>query len=72
MTEPNEGFIPERKVINERVLGKCLECGHDELLWLERILIEGSLEMYHLMHTEVEDVYQCEKCKNSWREFRYL
>ncbi|MBL7919622.1 MAG: hypothetical protein JNJ40_04860 [Bacteroidia bacterium] len=52
--------------------GNAQKCKHGELLWIERILIEGSLEKYHLMHTEVDDVYECEKCKHSWKEFRYL
>lgn len=72
MSEPNEGCVPEREIKNVRVLGECPECKHDEMLWIERILIEGSLEHYHLMHTEVDDVYECEKCKHSWKEFRYL
>lgn len=72
MAEPNEGGVPERQAINHHILGECPKCKHGELLWVERILIEGSLENYHLMHTEVDDVFECEKCKHSWKEFRFL
>ena len=72
MDEPTEGWNSRREQMNLRVFGECPECGHKELLWIERFLIEGSLEAYHLVHTEVDDVYECEKCKHSWKEFRYL
>ena len=35
-------------------------------------VIEGSLEHYHLMHTEVEDWFFCSVCNSEWSEGRYL
>jgi DNA-directed RNA polymerase subunit M/transcription elongation factor TFIIS len=71
MTKPNEGFIPEKKIMNERVLGECTKCSFGELIWTERILISGSLEMYHIVSSEMLDVFQCEKCKHTWSENKY-
>lgn len=71
MSQPNEGFVPEKKVLNERVLGECPKCSFNQLIWLERILISGSLEMYHIISSEMVDVYQCERCKTTWSENKY-
>ncbi len=66
------GHEPEKKIMNEEFKGECPKCGITEIIWRERVLLEGSLENFHLMHTEVEDVYECKTCKNVWTEFKYL
>lgn len=71
-TSPDDGQATNKQVINEEVIIDCPGCGNNKAIWLERVLIEGHLEMYHLMHTEVDNVYECPKCKHSWKEFRYL
>jgi rubredoxin len=70
--EPSEGEKLKRVHLNELVDGNCPQCGKSPVLIFERILIEGSLEYYHLMHTEVEDYYECPACKHSWKKFQHL
>lgn len=70
--KPNDGGNLERIYPDELVNSVCPACGKSPVLIYERVLIEGSLEYYHLMHTEVEDYYQCPACKHSWRKFQYL
>lgn len=70
--KPAEGVNTERVHLNETVDSDCPQCGKSPVIIFERVLIEGSLEMYHLMHTEVEDHYECPACKHSWRKFQYL
>ena len=72
MNKPQEGNHPEKQTINERVSLECPNCASTKTIWQERILLEGSLENYHLMHTEVDDVYVCENCKHVWKVFRFL
>jgi len=69
---PNEGARSESVHLNELVNSNCPECGKSPVLIYERVLIEGSLENYHLIHTEVEDYYRCTTCKHSWRKFQFL
>jgi Zn finger protein HypA/HybF involved in hydrogenase expression len=64
--------LPEKEIHNEEVEGPCPQCRTAVIIWKERILLEGSLEHYHLMHTEVNDVYECPSCHHKWEEFRYL
>ncbi len=54
--KPDDGEKLERVHLNELVDSDCPQCGKSPVLIYERILIEGSLEYYHLMHTEVEDL----------------
>lgn len=70
--KPSEGEKLEKVRLNELVDSDCPQCGKSPVLIFERVLIEGSLENYHLMHTEVEDYYECPACKHSWRKFQYL
>lgn len=69
---PNNGDSPEREVLNIEVEVECASCGNPLVTLIERVLIEGSLQNYHLMHTEVNEVYECGKCKHSWSQFLYL
>ncbi len=64
--------LPEKEIQNVEVDGACPKCKAAVIIWKERVLLEGSLEHYHLMHTEVNDVYECPSCKHVWEEFRYL
>ena len=70
--EPSDGANLECVRLNELVNSDCPNCGKSPVLIYERVLIEGSLENYHLMHTEVEDYYECKACKHRWRKFHYL
>ncbi len=58
--------------LNATVECDCPACGKSPVVIYERVLIEGSLENYHLVHTEVEDFYECPACKHSWKKFQYL
>ncbi len=69
---PDDGRKLEKIRMNESVDSNCPDCDHSPVLIYERVLIEGSLENYHLIHTEVEDFYECPGCKHSWRKFQYL
>lgn len=69
-SRPEKG--PEKKIMNEELKGECPKCGLTEIIWRERVLLVGSLENYHLVHTEVDDYYECKTCKNTWKEFSYL
>jgi hypothetical protein len=64
--------LPEKEIHNEEVEGTCPQCRCALIIWKERVLLEGSLAFYHLMHTEVNDVYECPSCHHKWEEFRYL
>lgn len=64
--------LPEKEIQNMEVESPCPKCSCAVIIWKERVLLEGSLENYHLMHTEVNDVYECPSCKHTWEEFRYL
>ncbi len=70
--KPSEGEKSVSVRLNEFVDSNCPDCGKSPVLIYERILIEGSLENYHLVHTEVEDLYECKACKHTWRKFQYL
>lgn len=64
--KPSEGEKLAKVRLNELVESDCPQCGKSPVLIFERVLIEGSLENYHLIHTEVEDLYECQACKHSW------
>jgi hypothetical protein len=64
--------LPEKEIHNEDVEGPCPNCQAPVILWIERVLLEGSLEHYDLMHTEVNDIYECKACNHKWETFRYL
>ena len=69
---PNSGENPEREAINEEVNVQCPSCKAPTVTLLELILIEGSLQNYHLMHTEVDEVLECSKCQHKWTRMVYL
>jgi len=70
--KPSAGENLERVHLNILVKSDCPDCGKNPVVIYERVLIEGSLENYHLVHTEVEDYYECPACKHSWKKFQYL
>jgi hypothetical protein len=35
-------------------------------------VLDGSLETYYLIHTEVEDHFRCTACAHTWSEMRFL
>jgi len=73
MSKPGRpGKNPEKKIMNEELRGECPKCGVTTIVWRERVLISGSLEHYHVVTTEVEDLYECKTCYNSWVEPKYL
>jgi hypothetical protein len=69
---PCEGQKTEKEIKNEYVFILCPSCSYDKALWQERILLEGSIQNYHLVHTEVEDVYRCAKCRYGFSKWRTL
>jgi DNA-directed RNA polymerase subunit RPC12/RpoP len=70
--EPQEGQNPEKQTLNKEVSISCPSCGHRGATWIERVLLDGSLELYYLEHTEVEDVYECPACHSTWRKWSIL
>jgi DNA-directed RNA polymerase subunit M/transcription elongation factor TFIIS len=71
-SEPQEGQNPEKRSINQEINMECPSCGHNGVTWLERILLDGDLDLYYLVHTEVEDVYECPACHSTWRKWGFL
>jgi hypothetical protein len=69
---PQEGNTPQIKVINEWVINECPQCSAQSVLLSTRKLLEGDLELYFAIHTEVEDTFICWKCKNSWSETHFM
>jgi len=67
--EPHEGANPKKQIFNEPVELNCVSCGHTPVIWIERILLEGSLELYYVVHTEVNDVFECPDCHHKWEVF---
>lgn len=52
---------------------ECPRCGHtDTTTCTETELLEGSLEYYYLVHTEVRYHYHCAECETDWSEDAYL
>ena len=78
MNEPHSGNEPEPKdfsvdkEINERVVIKCPNCSDMSAVLKGWQLIEGDLENYHVVHTEVYEVLECETCKYTWQKFTFL
>lgn len=70
--QPNNGNEPEKEILNIEVNEECPNCGNHKTILLERILVEGSLQNYHLMFTIVDDVFDCPSCKNKWAQQVYL
>lgn len=70
--KPNDGDVPEKEILNIEVNEECPNCQYPKALLLERILIEGSLQNYHLIYTVVDDVFECRGCKNKWTQLVYL
>ena len=68
--KPTEGEKLEKVSLNELVDSDCPQCGKSPVLIYERVLIEGSLENYHLMHTEVEDFYAKRGSRTEERRLR--
>lgn len=69
---PEQGACPQKQILNEFLFMQCTYCSSEKILWQERVLIEGSLENYHLVHTEVEDVYQCRECRQQFSKWKQL
>lgn len=69
---PGNGANSERIYLDEVVNVNCPNCEKSPVRIYERVLIEGSLENYHLVHTEVEDHYECPFCKHNWKKFQFL
>jgi hypothetical protein len=42
------------------------------VVYLGTDLLDGDLEFYHLVHTEVDDHYCCETCGQGWTWHHYL
>lgn len=52
---------------------ECPRCGgRDRTACVQTDLLEGSLEFYYLVHTEVRYHYHCAGCKTDWSETAYL
>lgn len=52
---------------------ECPRCGgRDRTACVATDLLEGSLEYYHLVHTEVRYHYHCAGCNTDWSETAYL
>lgn len=52
---------------------ECPRCGgRDRTACVATDLLEGSLEYYYLVHTEVRYHYHCAGCKTDWSETAYL
>ncbi|MCE3226331.1 MAG: hypothetical protein K0S32_882 [Bacteroidetes bacterium] len=69
---PHEGTKPEKEIHDKEVYEACPKCNNPVSVWKERILEVGSLEMYYLVHTEVNDTYECMICSHEWSRHRYL
>lgn len=66
---PNEGEKADEqanfKVLNE----SCPKCLKQPIHLLDTICVEGSLENYHLVHTEVELHFSCPNCNYKWHKW---
>ncbi|MCE3260315.1 MAG: hypothetical protein K0S12_1956 [Bacteroidetes bacterium] len=69
---PDEGTTPEKEIHNKEVFEPCPKCNNPVTVWKERVLDEGSLELYYVMHTEVDDKYECSICGHNWSKHRFL
>lgn len=72
VNSPDAGDTPEKEILNIEVEVECPSCNESIVTLLERILIEGSLQNYHLIHTEVNEIYECGTCKHGWSRSVYL
>lgn len=74
-------FLPKATTF-ERTKGKgsshvpliepCPSCGRGGVHYEGSDVIEGDLEMNHLVHTEVEDLFACVRCGWEWNEPRFI
>jgi hypothetical protein len=51
----------------------CVQCGGSGTThYLGSDVLEGGLEINHLVHTEVADWFSCTECAATWSEGRYI
>jgi hypothetical protein len=84
VTDPYEPFLPRRGTWFDRTVGKgsshvllaadpCPRCTRAGALHYDGSdVLEGSLELNHLVHTEVDDHFSCTACGATWTENRYI
>ncbi len=70
--KPNNGDVPEKEILNMEVVEECPNCCAPTVTLLERVLISGSLQNYHIVTTEVDEIFECGKCKNKWSQLVFL
>jgi hypothetical protein len=52
---------------------RCHACGETGgVHYMGSDCLEGSLEFVHLVHTEAEHAFRCERCGGTWSEFKIL
>lgn len=59
-----EGRGAVDRPVADETCSSCQQAGGVHYLGSE--LLDGSLEAYHLVHTEVDDHYRCAHCGQSW------
>lgn len=73
------GRLPEFEIVEGRGSmdqrlpdGHCTDCGETGgVHYLGTELLDGSLEFYHLVHTEVEHYFRCD-CGSRWKVLKFL
>ena len=51
----------------------CTDCQqHGGVVYLGSDVLDGSLDFYHLVHTEVRNFFECTHCKSSWNQLQLL
>lgn len=65
-----EGRGATNQHLPERVCDACGDPGG--VHYVGTTVLDGSLEYYHLMHTEVEHHFRCALCSAQWRVFKML
>ncbi len=68
----SEGENPDLRILNWEVNNECPLCKNPTVILTERRLVEGDLDLYFAIHTEVEDTFECRKCKNTWKENSFM
>ncbi|MDX2172743.1 MAG: hypothetical protein SFY56_06455 [Bacteroidota bacterium] len=70
--KPNSGDEPEKEILNIEILEECPTCLAPTVTLFERVLISGSLQNYHIITTEVDEIFECKNCKNKWSRMVFL
>lgn len=71
--KPLEGVAYTAGDTDQPLAGSCPECGSEgQLRYTGTTVLEGSLEHYHLVHTEVEHHLACRACGRDWTVFKLL